>query len=270
MGRSASQERLSRHVRSIAENEWFGSGVDFFEWVRDPSRAHRASSCLTSRSIGVRPKRKRYCFERKKETTSARAGCATATRSSRSTARAPAPERGSRAAARRSPSCHSKKSLPLPLLLCLVSLRPGEPANRVTVAAGVRGAGARSSGRSRRGRSAARQGSFCSTPSAHSGLTSRRSSKRIPRLVRIAEEATKQCDRTIVPFVEGPKSTEEFLRGLERGEADRRGPSGCAYRLGRARGPLSFARELASLRQHARASRGSRAAPRRGRPRRSP
>jgi 16S rRNA (uracil1498-N3)-methyltransferase len=41
--------------------------------------------------------------------------------------------------------------------------------------------------------------------------------KRIPRLVRIAEEATKQCDRTLVPFVEGPKSTEEFLRGL-RGE----------------------------------------------------
>lgn len=42
-------------------------------------------------------------------------------------------------------------------------------------------------------------------------------SKRIPRLVRIAEEATKQCDRTIVPFVEGPKSTEEFLRS-GRGE----------------------------------------------------
>ena len=39
-------------------------------------------------------------------------------------------------------------------------------------------------------------------------------SKRIPRLIRIAEEATKQCDRTIVPFVEGPKSTEEFLGGL--------------------------------------------------------
>ncbi|HEX2799928.1 MAG TPA: RsmE family RNA methyltransferase [Thermoanaerobaculia bacterium] len=42
-------------------------------------------------------------------------------------------------------------------------------------------------------------------------------SKRIPRLVRIAEEAVKQCDRTIVPFVEGPKSTEDFLKGL-RGE----------------------------------------------------
>ena len=40
---------------------------------------------------------------------------------------------------------------------------------------------------------------------------------RLERLRRIAVEATKQCDRTIVPFVEGPKSTEEFLRGL-RGE----------------------------------------------------
>jgi len=37
---------------------------------------------------------------------------------------------------------------------------------------------------------------------------------RVERLRRIAAEATKQCDRTIVPFVEGPKSTEEFLRGL--------------------------------------------------------
>jgi 16S rRNA (uracil1498-N3)-methyltransferase len=41
--------------------------------------------------------------------------------------------------------------------------------------------------------------------------------KRLPRLVRIAEEATKQCDRTVVPFVEGPKSAEEFLR-RSRGE----------------------------------------------------
>ena len=41
--------------------------------------------------------------------------------------------------------------------------------------------------------------------------------KRMSRLVRIAEEATKQCDRTLVPFVEGPKSIEEFLRGV-RGE----------------------------------------------------
>jgi 16S rRNA (uracil1498-N3)-methyltransferase len=37
-------------------------------------------------------------------------------------------------------------------------------------------------------------------------------SKRIPRLVRIAEEATKQCDRTIVPSIEGPEGIEDFLR----------------------------------------------------------
>jgi len=42
--------------------------------------------------------------------------------------------------------------------------------------------------------------------------------KRIPRLIRIAEEATKQCDRTLVPFIEGPKSTEEFLRNGIREE----------------------------------------------------
>lgn len=42
--------------------------------------------------------------------------------------------------------------------------------------------------------------------------------KRIPRLVRIAEEATKQCDRTLVPFVEGPKSTGDFLRKVRGGE----------------------------------------------------
>ncbi len=41
---------------------------------------------------------------------------------------------------------------------------------------------------------------------------------RLERLRRIAVEATKQCDRTIVPFVEGPKSPEEFLRsGREMG-----------------------------------------------------
>lgn len=42
--------------------------------------------------------------------------------------------------------------------------------------------------------------------------------KRLPRLVRIAEEATKQCDRTLAPFVDGPTSTEDFL-GRLRGEA---------------------------------------------------
>ena len=43
------------------------------------------------------------------------------------------------------------------------------------------------------------------------------SSARIARLQRIAVEATKQCDRTIVPFVEGPKSTADFLKRV-RGE----------------------------------------------------
>ena len=61
-------------------------------------------------------------------------------------------------------------------------------------------------------------------------------SKRIPRLVRIAEEATKQCDRTIVPFVEGPKSIEDFLRN-GRGDAPDllliADPSGTAIEDGR-------------------------------------
>jgi 16S rRNA (uracil1498-N3)-methyltransferase len=42
---------------------------------------------------------------------------------------------------------------------------------------------------------------------------------RLERLRRIAVEATKQCDRTIVPFVEGPKSTEDFLRRVKGGTA---------------------------------------------------
>jgi len=53
--------------------------------------------------------------------------------------------------------------------------------------------------------------------------------KRIPRLVRIVEEATKQCDRTLVPFVEGPKSTEEFLRrGRGEGRLFVADPSGAS------------------------------------------
>jgi 16S rRNA (uracil1498-N3)-methyltransferase len=51
--------------------------------------------------------------------------------------------------------------------------------------------------------------------------------KRIPRLIRIAEEATKQCDRTLVPFVEGPKSTEDFLgKGRRTGVLFVADPSG--------------------------------------------
>ncbi|MGZ5428633.1 MAG: RsmE family RNA methyltransferase [Thermoanaerobaculia bacterium] len=41
--------------------------------------------------------------------------------------------------------------------------------------------------------------------------------KRIPRLIRIAEESTKQCNRTLVPFVKGPERLEDSLR-RRRGE----------------------------------------------------
>jgi 16S rRNA (uracil1498-N3)-methyltransferase len=61
--------------------------------------------------------------------------------------------------------------------------------------------------------------------------------KRIPRLVRIAEEATKQCDRTLVPFVEGPRSTEEFLRRV-RGEELLVAEPGGAVLHGRHEGPV--------------------------------
>jgi 16S rRNA (uracil1498-N3)-methyltransferase len=61
--------------------------------------------------------------------------------------------------------------------------------------------------------------------------------KRLPRLVRIAEEATKQCDRTLVPFVEGPKSTEDLLRGL-RGEGLLVAEPGGAALLGPREGPV--------------------------------
>ncbi len=45
---------------------------------------------------------------------------------------------------------------------------------------------------------------------------------RLARLCRLAAEATKQCDRTIVPPVEGPETTEDFLRREEsRGGARR-------------------------------------------------
>ena len=103
---------------------------------------------------------------------------------------------------------------------------PGEPANRVTIALAC--------AEPSRIEWAIEKGSECGAAGfvlldaersqrAHVAALSRR----IPRLIRIAEEAIKQCDRTIVPFVEGPKSTGEFLRDVEGGEADRRGPSGC-------------------------------------------
>jgi 16S rRNA (uracil1498-N3)-methyltransferase len=93
------------------------------------------------------------------------------------------------------------------------SLLPGEPANRVTVALAC--------AEPARVEWAIEKGTECGAAGfvLLDAERSQRShvaalSKRIPRLIRIAEEATKQCDRTIVPFVEGPKSTEEFLGGL--------------------------------------------------------
>jgi 16S rRNA (uracil1498-N3)-methyltransferase len=94
-----------------------------------------------------------------------------------------------------------------------LSLLPGEPANRVTIALAC--------AEPARVEWAIEKGTECGA-AAFVLLDAERSqrshvaalSKRIPRLVRIAEEATKQCDRTIVPVVEGPKSIEEFLRGL--------------------------------------------------------
>jgi 16S rRNA (uracil1498-N3)-methyltransferase len=42
---------------------------------------------------------------------------------------------------------------------------------------------------------------------------------RLPRLRRIAEEATKQCDRSVVPGIEGPESTGDFLRRVRGAES---------------------------------------------------
>ena len=88
-------------------------------------------------------------------------------------------------------------------------------------------------------------------------MTALSSPARLHRLVRIAEEATKQCDRTIVPFVEGPKSTEDFLRGL-RGETLSSQIRGSRSRTGRA-----LSRRVTRKRGGSAGRPGSRAAPRR-------
>ena len=103
-------------------------------------------------------------------------------------------------------SCSSSFSLPL----------PGEPTNRVTVLLAC--------AEPARIEWAIEKGTECGA-AGFVLLDAERSqrahvaalAKRRPRLVRIAEEATKQCDRTLVPFVEGPKSIEEFL-GKGRGD----------------------------------------------------
>jgi 16S rRNA (uracil1498-N3)-methyltransferase len=95
----------------------------------------------------------------------------------------------------------------------LFSRLPGEPANRVTVALAC--------AEPARVEWAIEKGTECGAAGfvLLDAERSQRShvaalSKRMSRLIRIAEEAVKQCDRTIVPFVEGPKSAEDFLRGL--------------------------------------------------------
>ena len=117
---------------------------------------------------------------------------------------------------------------------CLSSL-PGEPANRIVIALAC--------AEPARVEWAIEKGTECGA-AGFVLLDAERSqrahvaalAKRISRLVRIAEEATKQCDRTIVPFVEGPKSAGELLRRVEGervlvadpGGAPLHGPSGGA------------------------------------------
>ena len=91
---------------------------------------------------------------------------------------------------------------------------PGEPANRVIVALAC--------AEPARIEWAIEKGTECGAAgfvllacerSQKGHVAALSSPARLERLRRIAVEATKQCDRTIVPFVEGPKSPEEFLRG---------------------------------------------------------
>jgi 16S rRNA (uracil1498-N3)-methyltransferase len=112
---------------------------------------------------------------------------------------------------------------------------PGEPANRVVVALAC--------AEPARVEWAVEKGTECGAAGfvlLDAGRSQRAHvaalAKRLPRLVRIAEEATKQCDRTFAPFVEGPKSTGDFLRGVrgervlvaDPGGAPLAGPSGGA------------------------------------------
>jgi 16S rRNA (uracil1498-N3)-methyltransferase len=113
---------------------------------------------------------------------------------------------------------------------------PGEPANRVTVLLAC--------AEPARVEWAVEKGTECGA-AGFVLLDAERSqrahvaalAKRIPRLTRIAEEATKQCDRTLVPFVEGPRSTEEFL-GRVRGEELLVAEPGGADLLGPRKGPV--------------------------------
>lgn len=109
------------------------------------------------------------------------------------------------------------------------SLLPGEPPNRVTVALAC--------AEPARIDWAIEKGTECGA-AGFALLACERSQKahvlalsspaRLERLRRIAVESTKQCDRTIVPFVEGPRSTGEFLRGLRGGRLIVADPGGVA------------------------------------------
>jgi 16S rRNA (uracil1498-N3)-methyltransferase len=135
-------------------------------------------------------------------------------------------------------SSSSSPSSSLPISL------PGEPANRVVVALAC--------AEPARIEWAIEKGTECGA-AGFALLACERSQKahvaalsspaRLERLRRIAVEATKQCDRTIVPFVEGPKSTGEFLRGLGGETLIVADPSGATIAAGRDRsspgpGPL--------------------------------
>ena len=98
------------------------------------------------------------------------------------------------------------------------SFVPGEPANRVTVALAC--------AEPVRVEWAVEKGTECgaagfvllaSERSQRAHVAALASPARLARLRRIAVEATKQCDRTVVPFVEGPKSIRDFL-GVLRDE----------------------------------------------------
>ena len=134
---------------------------------------------------------------------------------------------------------HSKRFLVLHSVFRFLSALHGEPANRVTVALAC--------AEPARIEWAAEKGTECGAAgfallackrSQKSHVAALSSPARLERLRRIALEATKQCDRTMVPFVEGPKSTEEFLRGLGGERLIVADPSGATIEDGRDRDPL--------------------------------
>ena len=104
----------------------------------------------------------------------------------------------------------------------LLGSSPGEPANRVTVALAC--------AEPARVEWAIEKGTECGAAgfvllaaerSQKSHVAALSTPTRLERLRRIAVEAVKQCDRSLVPEIEGPKSTEDFLRRVREGADDR-------------------------------------------------